>query len=606
MSTYADRLKALREQLKANSLDGFVVPLTDEHMSEYVGSYAQRLAWLTGFQGSAGSAVVLPEEAAIFVDGRYTLQVRQQVSETEWSYQSVPETSTTEWLKEHAPEGARIGYDPWLHTRDWVTKAKEALASRGAELVPVERNPIDEVWTDRPEASKAHLVVQSDEFAGKSAAEKRTEIGDWLAKQHADAAVLSALDSIAWAFNIRGQDVTHTPVALAYALVHADGTADLFVASEKIGSDVRQHLGNGVRLHERSEFENALSDLKGKTVVVDPERAVAAIFEALEKAGAKVLAVRDPVVLPKAIKNPAEIAGQKAAQERDGAVISRFLRWIDEEAPKGDVDELKASDHLESLRRENPELRDLSFDSISGAGPNGAIVHYKSSEKTNRKLETGQLYLIDSGGQYVDGTTDITRTVPIGEPTDEMRDRFTRVLKGHIAIATAVFPKGTRGSQLDSFARRPLWEAGLDYAHGTGHGVGSFLAVHEGPQRISPVGSSQSGGDEPLQAGMIISNEPGYYKTGEYGIRIENLVLVVDREIEGEEKEMLGFETLTFAPIDKRLIDQEMLEPEEVAWLNCYHAHVLAKIGSQLSGKDLEWLQEACADFGFDAMRLFS
>jgi len=595
MSTYADRLKALREQLKANSLDGFVVPLTDEHMSEYVGSYAQRLAWLTGFQGSAGSAVVLPEEAAIFVDGRYTLQVRQQVSETEWSYQSVPETSTTEWLKEHAPEGARIGYDPWLHTRDWVTKAKEALASRGAELVPVERNPIDEVWTDRPEASKAHLVVQSDEYAGKSAAEKRTEIGDWLAKQHADAAVLSALDSIAWAFNIRGQDVTHTPVALAYALVHADGTADLFVASEKIGSDVRQHLGNGVRLHERSEFESALSDLKGKTVVVDPERAVAAIFEALEKAGAKVLAVRDPVVLPKAIKNPAEIAGQKAAQERDGAVISRFLRWIDEEAPKGDVDELKASDHLESLRRENPELRDLSFDSISGAGPNGAIVHYKSSEKTNRKLETGQLYLIDSGGQYVDGTTDITRTVPIGEPTDEMRDRFTRVLKGHIAIATAVFPKGTRGSQLDSFARRPLWEAGLDYAHGTGHGVGSFLAVHEGPQRISPVGSSQSGGDEPLQAGMIISNEPGYYKTGEYGIRIENLVLVVDREIEGEEKDMLGFETLTFAPIDKRLIDQEMLEPEEVAWLNCYHAHVLAKIGSQLSGKDLEWLQEACA-----------
>ena len=598
MSTYADRLKALREQLKANSLDGFVVPLTDEHMSEYVGSYAQRLAWLTGFQGSAGSAIVLPEEAAIFVDGRYTLQVRQQVSETEWSYQSVPETSTTEWLKEHASEGARIGYDPWLHTRDWVVKAKEALASRGAELVPVERNPIDEVWTDRPEASKAHLVVQSDEYAGKSAAEKRTEIGDWLAKQHADAAVLSALDSIAWAFNIRGQDVTHTPVALAYALVHADGTADLFVASEKIGSDVRQHLGNGVRLHERSEFESALSDLNGKTVVVDPERAVAAIFEALEKAGAKVVPMRDPVVLPKAIKNPAEIAGQKAAQERDGAVISRFLRWIDEEAPKGDVDELKASDHLESLRRQNPELRDLSFDSISGAGPNGAIVHYKSSEKTNRKLETGQLYLIDSGGQYVDGTTDITRTVPIGEPTDEMRDRFTRVLKGHIAIATAVFPKGTRGSQLDSFARRPLWEAGLDYAHGTGHGVGSFLAVHEGPQRISPVGSSQSGGDEPLQAGMIISNEPGYYKTGEYGIRIENLVLVVPRDIEGAEKEMLGFETLTFAPIDRRLIDAEMLDPEELVWLNCYHAHVLARIGPQVKGEDLAWLQHACAPIG--------
>jgi Xaa-Pro aminopeptidase len=595
MSTYADRLAALREQLKANKLDGFVVPLTDEHMSEYVGSYAQRLAWLTGFEGSAGSAVVLPEEAAIFVDGRYTLQVRQQVSPDQWSYQSVPETSTTQWLEEHAPEGARIGYDPWLHTRDWVKKAKEALASRGAELVPVDRNPIDEIWKDRPEASKAHLIVQSDQYAGKSAAEKRTEIGDWLAKHHADAAVLSALDSIAWAFNIRGQDVTHTPVALAYALVFADGTADLFVASEKIGPEVRQHLGNGVRLHERSEFEGALTELRDKTVVVDPERAVAAIFEALEKAGAKILPLRDPTILPKAIKNPAEIAGQKAAQERDGAAIARFLHWIDQEGPKGEVDELKASDHLEALRRENPELRDLSFDSISGAGPNGAIVHYRSSEKTNRKLEKGTLYLIDSGGQYVDGTTDITRTVPIGEPTGEMRDRFTRVLKGHIAVATAVFPKGTRGSQLDSFARRPLWEAGLDYAHGTGHGVGSFLSVHEGPQRISPVGSSQSGGDEPLVAGMILSNEPGYYKTGEYGIRIENLVLVVERQIEGAEKEMLGFETLTFAPIDRRLIDVEMLEPEELIWLNCYHAHVMARIGPKLAGDDLAWLQAACA-----------
>jgi len=330
-------------------------------------------------------------------------------------------------------------------------------------------------------------------------------------------------------------------------------------------------------------------------VVVDPERAVAAIFEALDKAGAKILPLRDPTILPKAIKNPVEIAGQKSAQARDGAVISRFLKWLDDETPKGDVDELKASDHLEALRREHAELRDLSFDSISGAGPNGAIVHYKSSEETNRKLETGTLYLIDSGGQYVDGTTDITRTVPIGEPTEEMRDRFTRVLKGHIAIATAVFPRGTRGSQLDSFARRPLWEAGLDYAHGTGHGVGSFLSVHEGPQRISPVGSSQSGGDEPLVPGMILSNEPGYYKTGAYGIRIENLVLVVEREIEGAEKDMLGFETLTFAPIDRRLVEVSMLEPEELVWLNCYHAHVLAKIGPQLKGAELDWLTKACA-----------
>jgi Xaa-Pro aminopeptidase len=595
MSSYADRLAALREQLKSEKLDGFVVPLTDEHMSEYVGSYAQRLQWLTGFKGSAGSAVVLPEEAAIFVDGRYTLQVRSQVSADDWSYQSVPETSVTDWLKDHAAKGARIGYDPWLHTRDWVKKAKEALASRGAQLVPVGENPIDKIWIDRPEASKAKLIVQPDEYAGRGAAEKRTDIAEWLEKHDADAAVLSALDSIAWAFNVRGQDVTHTPVALAYAIVNKDGTADLFVAEEKVGPDVRQHLGNGVRLHDRYAFEGALSQFKGKTVAVDPERAVSAIFDALDKAGAKILPLRDPVVLPKALKNPVEVAGQKAAQTRDGAVIARFLHWIDEEAPKGDVDELKASDKLEGLRRENPELRDLSFDSISGAGPNGAIVHYKSSEKTNRKLETGTLYLIDSGGQYVDGTTDITRTVPIGEPTDEMRDRFTRVLKGHIAVATAVFPKGTRGTQLDSFARRPLWDAGLDYAHGTGHGVGSFLAVHEGPQRIAPVTSSQSGGDEPLAAGMIISNEPGYYKTGEYGIRIENLVLVVDVEITGAEKEMLGFETLTFAPIDRRLIVKEMLGPREVAWLNDYHRQVVEKIGPNLSGSDREWLEKACA-----------
>ena len=598
MSSYADRLAALREQLKAEKLDGFVVPLTDEHMSEYVGSYAQRLAWLTGFEGSAGSAVVLPEEAAIFVDGRYTLQVRQQVSPTEWSYQSVPETSTTQWLQEHAPEGARIGYDPWLHTRDWVKKAKEALAPRGAELVPVDKNPIDEIWKDRPEASKAHLVVQPDQYAGKSSAEKRTEIADWLSKEHADAAVLSALDSIAWAFNIRGADVSRTPVALAYALVNADGTADLFVASEKIGPEVRQHLGNGVRIHERYEFEPALRRLKDKTVAVDPERSVAAIFDALQGAGATVVAKRDPTILPKAIKKDIEIAGQKASQERDGAAIVRFLKWLEDEAPKGALDEIKAADKLQQLRQEAPELRDLSFDTISAAGPNAAAPHYKVTEQSNLPIRMNQIYLVDSGGQYVDGTTDITRTVIVGEPTAEMRDRFTRVLKGHIAIATAVFPKGTRGSQLDSFARRPLWEAGLDYAHGTGHGVGSFLSVHEGPQRISPVGSSQSGGDEPLKAGMILSNEPGYYKAGEYGIRIENLVLVVERAIEGAEKEMLGFETLTFAPIERRLIDVEMLEPEELIWLNCYHAHVLARIGPRLSGADLAWLQAACAPVG--------
>jgi Xaa-Pro aminopeptidase len=598
MSSHADRLAALREQLKSDRLDGFVVPLTDEHMSEYVGSYAQRLAWLTGFDGSAGAAVVLPEEAAIFVDGRYTLQVRDQVDAAHWSYQSVPQTSIAEWLSVHAPQGGRIGYDPWLHTSDWVKKASAALADKGAELVPVARNPIDAVWNDRPEPSRARLVVHGDQFTGKSSAAKRQEMAEWLAEQKADGAVLAALDSIAWTFNVRGQDVARTPVALAFALVQADGTADLFVAGEKVGDDVRQHLGNGVRLHERSEFETHLRGLTGKTIVVDPERSVAAIFEALEKAGARVVTKRDPAVLPKAIKNEVEIAGHKAAQARDGAALVRFLHWIATEAPKGGIDELSAVAKLQELREAGGLLKDLSFDTISGAGPNGAVIHYRVTEATNRPLEMNSLYLVDSGGQYADGTTDVTRTLAIGEPSQEMRDRFTRVLKGHIGVATARFPSGTRGSQLDSFARRPLWEAGLDYAHGTGHGVGSFLSVHEGPQRISFVGSSQSGGDEPLKAGMILSNEPGYYKAGEYGIRIENLVLVVPVEIDGAEKEMLGFETLTFAPIDRALIAAEMLSPHERAWLDEYHARVLAVIGRQLDGEVKAWLEKQCRPIG--------
>ncbi|HYI65276.1 MAG TPA: aminopeptidase P family protein [Allosphingosinicella sp.] len=595
MSTYEARLAALREQLKADRLDGFVVPLTDEHMSEYVGSYAQRLAWLTGFQGSAGAAAVLPEEAAIFVDGRYTLQVRDQVDGKHWSYQSVPETSIADWLKIHAPGGGRIGYDPWLHTGGWVEKAREALADKSAELVAVGSNPIDKVWADRPEPSRARLIVHPDRYAGKSSAAKRQEMADWLKERKADAAVLAALDSIAWTFNVRGQDVDHTPVALSFALVHADGTADLFVASEKIGDDVRQHLGNGVRVHERHAFESALGELSGKTVAVDPERSVAAIFEALGQAGARVIEKRDPSILPKAIKNEVEIAGHRAAQARDGAALSRFLHWLSLEAPKGGVDELSAAAKLQDFRQQSGDLRDLSFDTISGAGPNGAIVHYRVSEATNRPLERNSLYLVDSGGQYPDGTTDVTRTVAIGTPTAEMKDRFTRVLQGHIAVARARFPDGTRGSQLDSFARQYLWAAGLDYAHGTGHGVGSFLSVHEGPQRISPVGSAQPGGDEPLKAGMILSNEPGYYKTGEYGIRVENLVLVVPQEIEGAEKTLLGFETLTFAPIDRNLIDASMLSAVERRWVDEYHGDVLRIVGAQMEGEGLAWLEAACA-----------
>jgi Xaa-Pro aminopeptidase len=591
MSTYQDRLKALREQLKRDRLDGFVVPLTDEHMSEYVGAYAQRLAWLTGFQGSAGSAVVLPEEAAIFIDGRYTLQVREQVDGNHWQYQSVPQTSVAAWLGENAGQGARIGYDPWLHTSAWVKQASAALAEKGASLVAVDTNPIDAVWPDRPEPSRAKLVVHEEQHAGRGAAAKRQDMADWLVAKKADAAVLSALDSIAWTFNIRGKDVERTPVALAYAIVHADATADLYVAPEKIDEAVIKHLGNAVRVHDRAAFADALHALSGKSVVADPERAVAAIFDALESGGATVLPLRDPAVLPKAIKNEVEIAGHKAAQKRDGAALSRYLHWVSVEAPKGGVTELSAADRLRAFREDTGMLKDLSFDTISGAGPNGAVVHYRVEEKTNRPLEMDSLYLVDSGGQYVDGTTDITRTLAIGTPTAEMRRRFTLVLKGHIALARAIFPKGARGGQLDALARQYLWANGLDYAHGTGHGVGSFLSVHEGPQRIATF----SGGDEPLQPGMILSNEPGYYKAGEYGIRVENLVLVVEKDIPGAEQPMLGFETLSFAPIDRNLVDLDVMDPAERAWLDAYHAQVLAIVGPQLDGDAKAWLVGACA-----------
>jgi Xaa-Pro aminopeptidase len=597
MSTYHDRLTALREELERRRLDGFVVPLTDEHMSEYVGAYAQRLAWLTGFQGSAGSAVVLPAEAAIFVDGRYTLQVREQVSAELWSYQSVPETSIAQWLEGHAREGARIGYDPWLHTRGWVKAASAALAAKGATLVAVDTNPIDAVWPDRPEPSAARLVVHPDRLAGKSSAEKRAEMADWLVRRGADAAVLSALDSIAWTFNIRGADVDRTPVALAYALVHADATAELFVAPGKIESDVAQHLGNAVTVRPRTAFAGALRDLAGKRVVADPDRAVSAIFSELDAGGATILEARDPAVLPKAIKNEAEIAGHKAAQARDGAALTRFLHWLSIEAPKGGLTELSAAARLHAFREETGLLRDLSFDTISGAGPNGAVVHYRVSEETDRRIEPDSLYLVDSGGQYQDGTTDVTRTVAVGTPTAEMRDPFTRVLKGHIALARAVFPEGTRGGQLDTLARQYLWAAGLDYAHGTGHGVGAYLAVHEGPQRIAS-GAAFSGGDEPLRAGMILSNEPGYYKTGAYGIRVENLVLVEQRQIAGAERPMLGFETLTFAPIDRTLIDLALLDAAERAWIDDYHAAVLRLIGPQLEPDVREWLERQTAPLG--------
>lgn len=594
MSTHAARLQALREQLSRDQLDGFVVPLTDEHMSEYVGAYAQRLSWLTGFQGSAGSAVVLPEAAAIFTDGRYTIQVRQQVDGANWEYVPVPQVSIADWLRDHAPQGGRIGYDPWLHTRGWVEEAEKALAERGAELVAVSRNPIDAVWDDQPEPSDAKLIVQRDDAAGRTSASKRAEIADWLAERKADAVVLSALDSIAWTFNVRGADVSHTPVALAYAIINADGTADLFVAKDKVGDEVAQHLGNAVRVHDRAAFAPALQQFAGKRVAADPAGSVAAIFDALDSGGATILATRDPVVLAKAIKNEAEISGHKAAQARDGAALARFLKWAEAEMPKGGVTEWSAAARLQGFREETGVLRDLSFDTISGTGPNGAIPHYKVTEESSLAIEQGHLYLVDSGGQYEDGTTDVTRVIPVGEPTQEMRDRFTRVLKGHIAIATAVFPAGTTGGQIDAFARRPLWEVGCDYGHGTGHGVGAYLSVHEGPQRIAAPNYPGGGPAEPLRAGMFLSNEPGYYKAGEFGIRIENLVLVVEKDIPGAESVMLGFETLTFAPIERTLIEPGLLTEDERRWLDAYHARVLEILGPQLSPDERAWLDAKC------------
>ena len=594
MSNYHDRLTALREQLKASKLDGFVVPLTDEHMSEYVGAYAQRLAWLTGFQGSAGTAVVLSEAAAMFTDGRYTLQVRQQVDGADWQFVSVPGTSVSDWLRANAGAGARIGYDPWLHSRGWVNEARRALAARGAELVSVATNPVDAVWPDRPVPSDAVLSVQNDSFAGRSSADKRAAIADWLGEQHADAVILSALDGIAWTFNIRGTDVEHTPVALSYAVINADGTADLFVAPEKMSDAVAQHLGNAVRVHDRTAFAPALAGFAGKRVAADPETSVSAIFDALDAGGATVLALRDPTVIAKAVKNPVEIAGHRSAQARDGVAMVKFLKWLEAETPKGGLDELAVADRLQQFR-EAEGIVDLAFDTISAFGPHGAIPHYKADEASNLPITTGSLLLVDSGGQWREGTTDITRVVPVGEPTLEMRDRFTRVLKGHIAIATAVFPSGTNGGQIDSFARRPLWEAGLDFAHGTGHGVGAYLSVHEGPQRIAKPNYPGGGPSEPLRAGMFLSNEPGYYKADDYGIRIENLVLVVERDIPGGDEPMLAFETLTFAPIERELIEPSLLDASERAWLNAYHEQVLDLLGPALDAEHRAWLLGKCA-----------
>lgn len=596
MQTHEARLKALREELKRRELDGFVVPISDEHMSEYVGDYAQRLGWLTGFGGSAGFAAVTLTHAAIFVDGRYTVQVRDQVDGNLFEYRSVPGDSLGGWLKEVSESGAKIAYDPWLHTWNWVAALEKEVEPAGITMVPAQSNPIDSVWQDQPEPSGAQAIVHTEDLAGRSSADKRAEVADWLADQGLDAVVVPALDSIAWLLNIRGTDVSHTPVALSYVIAHKDGTAELFIAPEKVTPEITQHLGNAITVRPRDEFVGALGAMKGKQVSVDPDFGVVGIAQALREGGAKFTFKQDPTILAKAIKNPAEVSGHRDAQARDGAAVSRFLRWLEITAPGGEIDELTAAAKLEGFRREHGDLRDTSFDTISAAAGHAALPHYKVDEDTNILIPPGSIYLVDSGGQYPAGTTDITRTVWIdtpegAEPSAEMRDRFTRVLKGHIQIDRAVFPQGTCGGQIDVLARQYLWEGGVDYAHGTGHGVGSFLGVHEGPQRIAKPLGGQAGTAQELFAGMILSNEPGYYKAGEFGIRIENLVLTVEQDIDGAEGRYLGFEPLTFVPIDRRLIEKSLLTDSEIAWLDAYHAKVREIVAPQLEGDDLAWLE---------------
>ncbi len=598
MQTHEARLAALREELKRRGMDGFIIPISDEHMSEYVGDYAQRLAWLTGFGGSAGFAAVTLTHAAIFVDGRYTVQVREQVDGNLFAYKSVPADTLAGWLAEVCEGGAKIAYDPWLHTWGWVEALEKQVNPKGITLAPAASNPLDAVWADQPAPSSAPALVYEDDLAGRSSADKRAAVADWLAKEGHDAVVIPALDSIAWLLNIRGADVAHTPVALSYVIAHKDGSAELFIASEKVTSELTRHLGNAVTIRDRAGFESALTgELAGKSVALDPDFAVVGIAQALRSGGASFTFKQDPTILAKAVKNAAEQQGHRDAQARDGAAVTKFLRWLEIEGPKGGVDELSAAARLAAFRAQDEGLRDLSFDTISAAAGHAALPHYKVDEDSNIPIPPSSIYLVDSGGQYPGGTTDITRTVWVGpgEPSPEMRDRNTRVLKGHIQIDRAVFPQGTAGGQLDVLARQYLWEAGVDYAHGTGHGVGSFLGVHEGPQRIAKPSGGQAGTGQELFAGMILSNEPGYYKQGHFGIRIENLVLVEERQIAGQEGRWLGFETLTFVPLDRKLIDVALLTADEIAWVDAYHAKVRALLSPRLAGEDLAWLERETA-----------
>jgi Xaa-Pro aminopeptidase len=587
----AVRVRKLREELARRGLAGFIVPRADEHQGEYVPARARRLAWLSGFTGSAGVAVILAERAAIFVDGRYTLQVRDEVPAPLFEYRHLTEQPAADWIADNLGAGQVLGYDPWLHTVGEVERYQAAAAKAGGSLTALADNPVDAIWQDQPAAPLAPVVPHELRFAGKPAAEKRHEIAAAMAANNVDAAVLTAPDSIAWLLNIRGGDVPRTPLPLSFAILNRDASVELFIDRRKLAVGMENHLGNEVAVQPPGELGPALDRLgaAGKRVQLDPGSASAWIFARLGAAGAALHRAADPCQLPKACKNAVELAGTRAAHRRDGASLTSFLAWLSREASSGMLGEIAASDRLEAIRREGENFRELSFDTISGAGANGAIVHYRASPQSEKRLLPGTLYLLDSGAQYLDGTTDVTRTIAIGEPSAEARDRFTRVLKGHIALATCRFPSGTTGSQLDVLARHALWQIGLDFDHGTGHGVGSYLNVHEGPQRISKVPNTQ-----PLLPGMIVSNEPGYYKTGAYGIRIENLVIVTPcTDLPDAEREMLCFETLTLAPIDRNLVEPALLSREEIAWLDAYHARVRETLMPNVDAATAQFLAAA-------------
>jgi Xaa-Pro aminopeptidase len=584
------RVAALRTELARRGLTGFIVPRSDRHQNEYVPACEQRLAWLTGFTGSAGVAIVLMHRAVLFVDGRYTLQVRDQVDTSIFAIEHLIDMPPDRWIQENLTADDRLGYDPWLHTVEAVERLEKACAAVGAKLIAVEPDLIDTIWTDRPAPPLGAVKLHDLRFAGEATAEKLARIRAELAKQRADALVVSDPHAVAWTFNIRGADVAHTPLPLAFAIIPQADRPSLYIDGRKLSNEVRSRLETLVNVCEPPDFALALEELgrQGKNVRLDQGTAGEALARLITSRGGKVSRGACPIALMKAVKNDVEIAGARAAHVRDGAAVTRFLAWFDREAPRGKLTEIDAVAALESFRRDTGLLKDISFPTIAAAGPDGAIVHYRVTTKSNQVIAPGELFLIDSGGQYEDGTTDVTRTVAVGEPTAEMRDRFTRVLKGHIAVARAVFPEGTTGAQLDSFARQFLWLQGLDFDHGTGHGVGSYLSVHEGPARISKLGITA------LKPGMILSNEPGYYKAGAYGIRIENLVLVVRAApVAGAEKPLNGFETLTLAPIDRRLIVAAMLTLEEAAWLDAYHARVFETLAPLLDTETHAWLAAA-------------